>query len=93
MPIGKDAVSSTKDSLDFRQKFSLTSQESFSTSRLLYAAATVTPPASRSVAMLGARSGGALELGPLATAACTASPDCGLTRTLRRPATSWLIKD
>ena len=71
----KDAVSSTENSLDFLQRFSLTSQESFSTSRLLYAAA-VTPllraPSQR------------LEQGPwvrwnkdpLATAACTASPDC-----------------
>ena len=39
----KDAVSSTENSLDFLQKFSLTSQQSFSTSRLLYAVAAVTP--------------------------------------------------
>ena len=61
---GKDAVSSTENSLDFLQRFSLTSQESFSTSRLLYAAGGGDSPSSRSVAMLGARSLGALELGP-----------------------------
>jgi hypothetical protein len=63
--VDRDAVSSTKNSLDILQRFSLTSRESFSTSRLLYAAGGGDSPSSRSVATLGARSLGALELGPV----------------------------
>ena len=81
VPTGKDAVSSTENSLDFLQRFSLTSQGVFQYFALALRGGGGDSPSSRSVATLGARSLGALELGTLATAACTASPDCGLKRT------------